>query len=497
MQDRTIRLKTLFTSLVVLLTTLVLSTSAALILSTTFLRGTSDRLHLTLESVRISDQMRAELLSYQRASNMLSLTGDDAFLRDRDSAARTLHALLREARGYVSTPKEAAVLDQVEHEISAYLRERSAAEQQGHSLEAVLRATSARTDGALDALQDLVTINMEQANEARAHAAWWDRLGNIWGTIEIIALGLGLVLVLYALRTQVYRPLLGLQRALHSFAHGDRRSRASEVGPTELRDIARAFNGMADSLAEQHNRQLAFLSGVAHDLRNPLSALKISVGLLAPGRPLPKEQNLRQIATLLDKQIDRLNRMVGDLLDTTRIEAGQLDLRLEPCDLREIAQAVVALYQPMATEHQLCLSLPAEQVLASCDPTRLEQVLGNLVSNAIKYSKGGRVEVSLRGGEREAILSVSDQGIGISPEAQQTIFEPFQRAGATALNIPGVGLGLSVARRIIEAHHGNITVESCTGKGSIFQVRLPISQRALEPSMPESALILRQERAPS
>jgi len=177
---------------------------------------------------------------------------------------------------------------------------------------------------------------------------------------------------------------------------------------------------------------------------------------------------------VVKRQVHGLDRMIGDLLDTSRIEAGQLELRVKDCDLRAIAQASFDLFNSGSSEYQLKLSLPDDPVHVHCDPLRIEQVINNLLSNAIKYSpRGGRIEVALKRANDQALIWVSDEGVGIAREDLPYIFEPFRRTAASREEVPGVGLGLSVAQRIVRAHGGAIHVESQTGRGSTFRVHLP------------------------
>jgi signal transduction histidine kinase len=167
--------------------------------------------------------------------------------------------------------------------------------------------------------------------------------------------------------------------------------------------------------------------------------------------------------------------MVGDLLDATRIEAGELALRLTALDLRTAAQAMIDLFTPAATAHRITLKAPDRAVLIRGDALRIEQVISNLLSNAIKYSPaGGPVDVAVSQTDREAELSVADRGSGIPAEEIANMFLPFRRLPATS-QIRGVGLGLSVVARIVSAHGGRIEVESTPGVGSTFRVRLPLA----------------------
>jgi signal transduction histidine kinase len=182
-----------------------------------------------------------------------------------------------------------------------------------------------------------------------------------------------------------------------------------------------------------------------------------------------------QTETMLDlvtTQVDRLNRLVDDLLDTVRIEAGKLDLQLKEHDARDVVRESVELYRLTSRDHEVRLSLPDSPVVVMFDAHRIAQVINNLLSNAIKYSpRGGQVDVRVDRDREAVIVSVSDQGVGIHPRDMPRIFEPFQRG--TAADVPGVGLGLSVARRIVQAHGGTIRVEGRQGAGTRFELRLP------------------------
>src|SRR5262249_46812032 len=148
---------------------------------------------------------------------------------------------------------------------------------------------------------------------------------------------------------------------IRDFASGRKDSRAPEYGPEELRIIAKQFNEMAASLARQYDRQLSFLAAVAHDLRNPLGALKASANVLSSDANLPPEI-VSNMMSIINRQVHGLDRMIGDLLDTSRIEAGHLELRMQDCDVRPIAQDVFDLFSVASKENQLALSLPIDVV---------------------------------------------------------------------------------------------------------------------------------------
>jgi signal transduction histidine kinase len=173
-----------------------------------------------------------------------------------------------------------------------------------------------------------------------------------------------------------------------------------------------------------------------------------------------------------------LDRLVGDLLDTTRIEAGQLVLHVALHDLRALILDAVDLQRAGATIHELDVELPDGPLGCRCDSARFSQVMNNLLSNAVKYSpNGGTIAVIARRDRDEIEVAVSDEGIGIDATDLENIFTPFKRTLATKSTIPGVGLGLSASRRIIQAHGGELSVRSMPGRGSTFTIRIPAEVR--------------------
>ena len=227
-----------------------------------------------------------------------------------------------------------------------------------------------------------------------------------------------------------------------------------------------------------------FIGLVAHELRNPLAALKGFVQTLlrhsqgAKVEPLAPWQ--REALTEIDVVTNRLTRLTEDLLDVVRVQAGRLVLHRGSVDLVEMTRRVIAQLEPSSGRHQLTLSTSLPHLQAEVDSGRIEQVLVNLLANAITYSpEGGEIKVTLQvtSGGQNALISVADHGIGI-PQAEQTqLFGQFVRASnAESHGISGTGLGLYLCRELVSQHGGEIWFESTEGVGSTFFLRLPLSQ---------------------
>jgi len=268
--------------------------------------------------------------------------------------------------------------------------------------------------------------------------------------------------------------ITSLERAASRVAAGHLEGDVPITSSDELGRLTGSVNTMLAALRHQRARQLEFLAAVAHDLKNPLGAMRLSTKVLLRASALPPEPVVRKCVTLVDRQIERLERLVDDLLEATTIEAGELTLAPRSCDLVAVARETIELYEGTSALHELRLSVRAEPVVVVCDPARISQVLNNLVSNAIKYSPaGGAIEVSLAASAEEIIVSVADTGVGIEPGMLEAIFEPFRRISPSKAVLPGVGLGLSICRRIVVAHGGHIEVVSEIGRGTEFRVHLP------------------------
>jgi two-component system, OmpR family, sensor histidine kinase MtrB len=439
---------------VIVLAALALGAAVSLAWLTTSLHRTTVELEAALQSVRLTEGMQIDLLSYIRTHDAFFRSGLEADLRDK----------LYESREFVSEPEEQAMLAEAQQLIEDHFahQDRSAVEVNDGDLQA-----------AFSTLRRFMEFNIQQANASMRVSERWDEIGDrvsIGFTAILIA---GMTAVLVWLRRVAFEPVFEIQAAIRDFAAGRKETRAPEHGPEELKIIARQFNEMAASLARQYDRQLSFLAAVAHDLRNPIGALKTSTNVLSTDRKLPPE-TVSHIMSIVARQVNGLDRMIGDLLDQSRIEAGDLELRIQEGDIRPVAQDAFDLFSTSAKHHRLKLDLPDTPVAARFDPLRIQQVLNNLISNAIKYSPPGTgVDMGVEELDGELVVRVSDHGMGI-PEAELPfIFEPFRRTSAARDDVPGVGLGLSVAQRIVRAHGGRIQVESEVGKGTTFRVYLP------------------------
>ncbi|GHO60828.1 hypothetical protein KSB_93030 [Ktedonobacter robiniae] len=229
---------------------------------------------------------------------------------------------------------------------------------------------------------------------------------------------------------------------------------------------------------ELEQRKDHFLGMVSHELKTPLTSLKLQTQLLRKQLGKQGIDNADTVLSRMEAQLNMVTRLVGELLDLSKIQAGTLEYAQETVNLDDVLQEVVEIVQQMQTTHTIVVHRAASPPLLVGDKDRLEQMLLNLISNAIKYSPGANtIEVDIKTSEEAVTLSVHDQGIGIPREQREKIFERFYRAVAPHQRaFPGLGMGLYIVAEIVKYHGGSITMESEMGKGSTFQVTLPLKR---------------------
>lgn len=273
--------------------------------------------------------------------------------------------------------------------------------------------------------------------------------------------------------TRTEREAMGLLRSTASLIL-DRHRQAQErqQAETELRELAQV-------LSTADRRKTEFLATLAHELRNPLAPILNGIEAMTLGESDPGTHNA--IRNMMARQATHMTHLIDDLLDVARITSGKLELRKKQVTLNEIVETAVETSLPLieAGAHELSISMPDEPVWLDVDPTRIAQVIGNLLNNAAKYTaRGGHIAlvVSLPGETVE--VAVTDDGIGLSPEAQSAVFEMFTQVRPSGKKLQdGLGIGLSLVKQLTEMHGGKVAVNSQgLGAGSTFSFRLPLPE---------------------
>ncbi|MFC1901110.1 sensor histidine kinase [Chloroflexota bacterium] len=295
----------------------------------------------------------------------------------------------------------------------------------------------------------------------------------LWGALIAVALAF---LLTYFLSRSILAPVKSLTTAVRQLGHGDLSQRVTLKDKGELGELAYAFNSMASDLEKVEELRRNMIADAAHELRTPLSNIKGYLEAIRDGLKKPDNESIRS----LSEEASLLSRLVDDLQELSLAEAGELRLTREPGDITDLVKQAVSAKRTQVEEKGLSIStdLPDNLPPTSMDFHRIGQVLNNLIDNAIAHTpEGGNIDISASLEEDRLKISITDTGEGISPEDLPYIFERFYRTDRSrSRTTGGSGLGLTIARRLVEAHGGSIDVRSEPGKGSSFTFTLPITK---------------------
>jgi len=288
--------------------------------------------------------------------------------------------------------------------------------------------------------------------------------------------GLAAVLVTWALSGRILRPVQMLTAAAQRMEKGDLTARVQVASRDEIGQLAHAFNAMAGSLSHQEQLRRDMVRDVAHELRTPLTCLR---GYLEAARDGLAPLDATLVNNLYEETM-LLNRLVADLQELARADAGQLTLLRQPTALPGLIEQAVAALRLQAANKELSLTaqLSPDLPLVDVDAERVGQVLRNLLANAITYTPdGGEILVAAEAAGREVAVSVHDTGDGIAPEHLPYVFDRFYRAdGSRTRQTGGAGLGLAIVKQLVTAHGGRVVAHSEPGRGSIFTFTLPVAR---------------------
>lgn len=251
-------------------------------------------------------------------------------------------------------------------------------------------------------------------------------------------------------------------------------------GTDEIAMVDRAFHEMADALHKAELAKQEFVSMISHDLRSPLTSLQTTLAMTAKGSYGELTEKGKSRIESAERNVVRLINLINELLEIEKMEAGMLELKIEPCQISTVVDAAIDSVRPLAERNRVKLLTSSSDATVDCDATRLTQVLVNLLANAIKYSPpDGEVNVFIENSADWLEVQVKDQGKGIEAEHLDKIFDKFQQVDSDeSLKKGGSGLGLAISRAIIEAHEGQIGVDSRVGQGTKIWFRLPLRKRA-------------------
>ncbi|MEO0987831.1 MAG: HAMP domain-containing sensor histidine kinase [Cyanobacteria bacterium J06639_14] len=316
-----------------------------------------------------------------------------------------------------------------------------------------------------------VRIQQVQAQLVKGFQFAWER-GMIWSGLLG---GIAASSMSYWLSQRIVQPLLEVEEVTRAFASGDLERRLPAYEILELNQLADSINHMATDLQGVEQRRRDLVSDLSHELRTPLTILKGYLEGLADGTIEADSQIYERLA----RETTRLQRLVKDLQELSQLESGYLPIQTEPTALYGLLASVVTRFADQRLPEdpvRLRLECPIDLPLVQADAERIEQVMVNLLGNALRYTQRGQVQVAAWSDQNRVWVAVEDTGPGIAPDDITNVFDRFWRADPSRDRASGgTGIGLTICRRLIELHGGHIEVESKLGEGSIFRFWLPFS----------------------
>ncbi len=292
----------------------------------------------------------------------------------------------------------------------------------------------------------------------------------------LVAAGLAAVLAVLITRS-IAGPLQKMSAVAHNIAQGNYSHSAPTTGPTEVSDLGESLNRMARQVQATQQTQRDFIANVSHELKTPLTSIQGFAQAILDGAAATHETQHRA-ADIIYTEAERMRRLVDNLLDLARLDAGIQNLDRTPLDLRLILSTTVEKFSLRAQTQSVTLisTLPPALPALSGDADRLAQVFTNLLDNALKHTPtGGMVTLAATPTPAGVEISISDTGPGIPPDDLARIFERFYQVDKSRAKPGGLGLGLAISHDIVEAHQGRLTAESVVGAGARFIVRLPLT----------------------
>ena len=294
--------------------------------------------------------------------------------------------------------------------------------------------------------------------------------------ITSLCVGLFLSAILIVAAKMVF-PLKKLVFSLQQLSEGDLQEKVEVTGNYEVETIVESVNNMLDDMRNTEKRRQEFVSNVSHELKTPLTSMKVLAESLVDQQGIPEEL-YQEFLHDINMEIDRENKIITDLLNIVRLDRKEGEMHIAQVSINELLEIVMRRLRPIAKERNVEMVFESfRSVLAEVDEVKMSLVFTNLIENAIKYNKeGGMVKVSLNADHRYFYVRVEDNGIGIPEDAKKYIFDRFYRVDkARSRETGGTGLGLSITKSAVMMHKGNIKVSGKEGEGSVFVVRIPLN----------------------
>ena len=427
-----------------------------------------NRVVIDVRALSEARDLEAQILGLKRDDLLWHTTRQTVYRAQGDERLAEAQRIAAALDPYVNTEHEQTLVAQIRSMLGVL--QRDWVQDMYSSLQEDVRSTE-RLLGIVDEFQAENESQMKDSLAAEDHlrkTVTYSAAGLSAGTAVLLLLGD------WSLMRRILRPASDLTNAVKSFGQGDFAAQAAVWHDDELGALARTFNNMAGDIADREKDRLQFVAMVVHDLKNPALAIDMAARMLrGPG---VTEEQRRTYLDGIQEEVAYLRGVIRDLTDDIQVVNGRFSVQKVDLELGALVRRFVETQSKSFATHEI-VAKTAEGCTICGDADRIKRVLTNLVSNAVKYSPAGtRVTLEVAKENAQVVLTISDQGPGISKDDLDVLFQPFGRGRAASTLAEGTGMGLYVVKQIIEAHNGRIDVQSEPGRGATFQIRLPLVQ---------------------
>jgi signal transduction histidine kinase len=435
-----------------------------------------------IQGLDATRRLEAAILAYRHNDLLWHMTHQDQYLRLEEEQLANAEQLAREFAPYVNTAHERALWVSIQDKLRAFR------EQPALTSSSLMEAEVGATSDLLAVVHDFQQENQDQMEASVQAAIRVHEMITYWAVGLSVTTAFLLSVGAWGLLRRIIRPTLALKDAAQAFGQGDFSAQATILYEDELGALAQTFNNMAKDIADREKDRLQFVAMVVHDLKNPVLAIDMAARML--GQPAATAEDRRSYLDGIREEVGRLRGIIRDLTDDIQVTNGRFSVRKTEVDLGALVLHFVETQSKVFATHQIMATAGAGCTIWG-DAARIERVLMNLVSNAVKYSpRGTRVSLRVEKEGAQAVLTVSDQGPGIAKDDLGVLFQPFGRGRSANALAEGTGMGLYVVKQIVEAHEGRIEVHSEVGQGATFEIRLPLAPA------PAGLSAIRSARAP-
>lgn len=304
-------------------------------------------------------------------------------------------------------------------------------------------------------------------------------MNNVRGTVYFLQTIFALIIIVVSAiwSVRAVKPFDRMEKQVEKISYGYLEDKLTLDGYTETEELETAFNSMLERLKKIDDSRQEFVSNVSHELKTPITSIKVLADSLMVQEDIPNEI-YKEFFTDIVAEIDRENDIINDLLTLVRLDKKNTNLNIQPVNINELVELILKRLRPIAAKNNIEVVLESfRPIIAEVDEMKMSSVITNLVENAIKYNvMDGWVKVTLNADHKYFYLKVIDSGIGIPEESQEMVFERFYRVDKTrSRETGGTGLGLAITRNIVLLHNGVIRVYSKEGEGTTFHVRIPLN----------------------